>query len=93
MIDWMAEQMWEQEGYTFKGEFEGEENMTDFTDKAKQHCHICGQKYYPQEGKMCDCWRCQNCAEEFSDFDCLGNREKWLCNYCEDERYKEEVKH
>lgn len=66
--------------------------MTDFTDKAKEKCHICGQKYYPQEGKMCDCWRCSNCGEWFSDFDMLANADLLLCLYCEDIRLQTEIK-
>jgi len=28
-------------------------------------------------------WRCSNCGEEFNDYDMLGNREEWLCLYCD----------
>ena len=64
--------------------------MTEFTDGGKRRCSLCGQKYYPQEGKVCDCWTCSHCGEMFSDFDMLANRELWLCIPCEDERAQKE---
>ena len=65
--------------------------MTDFTIGHHSRCHICGERYFEPEGKNCVCWQCRNCNEWFSDFDMLGNREEWLCIYCEDLRYQAEM--
>ena len=64
--------------------------MTDFTEGSKRRCPVCDVQYFEPEGKCCDCWQCSNCGEWFSDFDMLGNRDEWLCVYCEDERYQTE---
>jgi formylmethanofuran dehydrogenase subunit E len=66
--------------------------MTDFTEGQTKKCHICGEPYFEPEGKTCVCWKCEECGEEFSDFDMLANRELWLCLYCEDKRYQGEMR-
>lgn len=65
--------------------------MTDFNDIHKAKCKICGRKYVIEEGKDCNCWKCSECGEEFSDYDMLGDEREWLCLYCEDMRCQEET--
>ncbi len=60
--------------------------MTDFSEGHRNTCHICGETFFEPEGKMCSCWKCNNCREAFSDFDMLGNRELMLCIYCDNEK-------
>ena len=66
--------------------------MTDFTEGRTLRCPNCHKKFYSEEGKDCDCWRCQNCGEWFGDTSELANEELHLCTYCEDERLQMEVK-
>ena len=66
--------------------------MTDFTNTHRDKCRVCGDPFIVEEGKLCDCWKCSACGEEFSDFDMLANREKWLCLYCEDLKFQVENK-
>ena len=65
--------------------------MTDFNEGHIRRCNVCGEKFLDVEGKDCDCWKCNECGEEFSDFDMLGNRELFLCLYCEDKKYQAEI--
>lgn len=67
------------------------EKMVDFDENKFGKCNICGEIYPRPKGKICDCWECSECGEEFSDYDMLANRELWLCLYCQDERYQAEV--
>ena len=66
--------------------------MTDFKEGNIEKCGVCGIKYHTSEGKNCVCWKCNDCGETFSNYDMLGNKELWLCLYCEDERYQVETK-
>jgi hypothetical protein len=64
--------------------------MTNFDEGSYKHCPCCGELYFVPEGPLCDCWKCSNCEEWFSDFDMLGDRKEWLCLYCDDERRQAE---
>jgi len=65
--------------------------MTDFKEGGIERCHLCGRKYNTAEGKECECWKCTECGEEFSDRDMMGDGERLLCLHCVDQVYQREA--
>jgi hypothetical protein len=53
--------------------------MTDFTNARTVKCHVCGQPYCDQEGRLCDCAQCEICEEWFAD-----DVKDGFCSECDD---------